>query len=151
MIWRIAIGGVELFVVEKKNNKVDIWFIQGFSEVRGGVLWGEVSDIESDTAWHRVIPWKRFLFNCCFLLTYTSFEGQNSLLLKWVNFMIDQCVDPWVSYGLKQGNPLQKFKNHSQLPSLFLTFLLTFISFQCAHSLFLSQASNYRETYLPLC
>ena len=65
--------------------------------------------------------------------------------------MIEKFVGLWGIYGLKQLNPLQHFKNHSQLPNFFSVtpFLLTFASFQVLHSLSLQQVSYDRQMYRP--
>ena len=50
MIWSIEVGGVELFNVENKNNKGDIWFFKVFMQREVRYFGKKMLAIEEATA-----------------------------------------------------------------------------------------------------
>ena len=129
--------------------------------IRSRVFWSKrwgslrkVSAIEATTTWNRGIPCNFFNHSqlpnnnilTIFLIKFYIISSSTAMIFDWFKvFWSKRWGSLGVSffhqgnYGLKQGNLLQNFRNHSQLPNIFFNydFLLTFSSFQGPYILFL--------------
>ena len=132
-----------------KVHIVDIWFTQGFYEVRGEVIWGKfwpLSQLRPETGEplatfknHSQLP-NMFIFPSLFGSLYhhfkvSSFQGPQSWYLIHSRFygvrgeVLGKIVCHWGSYSMKQGNTLQNLKiTHNYLIFLFYHhFLINFL------------------------
>ena len=110
-------------------------YIDFFWSIRWGYLWGKfrpLRQLQSETGESLAKNYKSLTTTKYFILL--SFFGSLSRHFKvhrvdtWLYWgfsgvrgeVICEKLNHWGRYGLKQGNPLQNFKNQSQLPNFFI-------------------------------